>query len=199
MPYKLQPFLFISLCAVMLTACVNLKPVPSQSKSYILGPVDALSQDGIGADKEAIYILRPQIPTYLDSTWLSYRSDNGELNKMIEARWAEPLAEGIARAISLYLSEGGEARVEGHYPWPDASSKSSRLSLNFQRFSATESGEVNVVALWRLRDSEGTVKSGRYSSDQLVWAVGQPDTLVAAYNSALRQIAAEVGATISGK
>lgn len=194
---KLPSFLVTLTCLLVLPACVNLKPVPSQTKSYTLGPVEAQVPDAAITQKALIYVVCPQLPTYLDSAWITYLSADGELNKLADARWAEPLAEGIARAVSLYLSGAGVGSIEGYYPWPNAASKSTRLSLNFERIGALESGAVQVVVSWTLKQSDGTSKGGRYNSDNLHWEVGQPETLVAALNSALRELADEIGAGIT--
>lgn len=173
----------------MLPACVNLKPVPSDSKSYTLGPVE---MEHRGQSTEAnlpIYIIRPQVPTYMENSRLSYRSASGEVIHVSGARWAEPLAEGIARAMSLYLSESGMGPIGGYYPWPNASDDAARLSLNFQRFGATEAGEVQVVVRWRLAIPEGKSKTGEFVSDAHSWVIGEPSTLVAAYNIALQALA----------
>jgi len=185
-------FLIFPICLVWLAGCVNLKPVPSQTESFALGPVEMQAPDQSRQLENPIYIVRPQVPTYLDGSRLSYRSSSGEVINMPGARWAEPLAEGIARAVSLYLSGSVHGVVEGYYPWPNTSQNASRLSLNFQRFGATESGEVQVVAQWTLKPDQGEVISGQFVSDSISWQVGDPATLVAAYNEALRTIAMDV-------
>lgn len=175
-----------------LPACVNLKPVPSQTKSYTLGPVEAVARTEVGATTETIFILPPQVPTYLDSARLTYRSANGEVKNMLGARWAEPLGEGIARAMSLFLAETAPGMVEGHYPWPNTSPEASRLAIYFQRFGATDSGRVHVVARWEIKRADGGLVQGDYVSESAKWQVGEPDSLVAAYNEALNGLAREI-------
>ena len=176
-------------CLLALAACVNLKPVPSQTESFTLGPVDTTVTPEALASGKPIYILRPQMPTYQDGSRLNYRSASGEVTSLPGARWAEPLAEGIARATSLYLAASNQASVEGYYPWPNTSREAARLSLNFQRFGATDSGEVKVVARWTLKKPGGKSQSGQFVSETLSWVPGQPETLVAAYNRALQALA----------
>lgn len=189
---KTLSFFASAICFIFLAACVNLKPVPSITTSYTLGPVDLSPPVRNSTVGEPIYIVRPQVPTYLDGSRLSYRSVSGEVKNIFGARWAEPLAEGIARAMSLYLSKSSSFSVEGYYPWPNTLTNGSRLTLNFQRFGATESGSVQVVANWTLKDSGGKLKKGQFVSSNLIWDVESPDSLVAAYNSALELLADEV-------
>ncbi len=179
-----------------LPACVNLKPAASTANSHALGPVEATAPEAAPLAAEPIYILRPQIPSYLDSSRLSYLMASGEVRNMEGSRWAEPLGEGIARAVGLFLFERNPALVEGFYPWPNTSPGASRLALNFKRFGATDSGEVHVVAYWKLMQGEGRSTSGRFHSESLGWTVGEPDSLIAAYNEALRALSQEIEAGI---
>lgn len=171
-----------------LAGCVNLKPSPSQTESYILGPVNPVAESSAAKIVEPIYILRPQVPTYQDGSRMTYRKESGEVEDMPGIRWAEPLAEGIARAVSLYLS----SPKVSYYPWPNATEEASRLSVNFQRFGATESGAVQVVAHWNLKRFGGQSLSGQFTSESLQWTPGQPETLVSAYNEALRKLALDI-------
>lgn len=178
MRLNLTAFLITASFFLWLPACVNLKPKASLTKSYTLGPVGVSAVEDVRSSVEPIYILHPQVPAYLDSPRLSYRLASGELINMHNARWAEPLAEGIARAMSLFVSEAYSVETVGHYPWPDTMPGASRLSLNFQRFGATASGEVKVVAYWELRRAEGDTLKGQFVSAGLAWSVGEPDSLV---------------------
>ena len=189
----------LSIGGVLLTSCVNLKPVVPKSQNYTLGPVEIQAVDQVDqleqgtAVSEAIFITRPHVPTYLDSGRLVYLAESGEVKQVPVARWAEPMVEGIARATALYLNEStGLGTVVGYYPWPNSNVDAIRLTLNFLRFSATETGEVHVVARWTLKHSTGEIKSGLFSTEELRWTVAEPESLVAAYNDALKALAVEV-------
>ena len=185
--------LFVSASGLLfLAACVNLKPVPSETTNYTLGPVELGTSAQVSKNSKLIYIIRPQVPTYLDGSRLSYRLASGEVQNIRGTRWAEPLAEGIARAMSLYLSSSSTISVEGYYPWPNTSANAARLTLNFQRFGATESGNVQLVASWILRDSGEGLKKGHFVSDNQTWDLENPDSLVAAYNRALQALAQDI-------
>lgn len=195
---KISPVLTLAVFLIGLPACVNLKPTPSQSFSYTLGPVEQAAVPDSVAGAAAIYILRPQVPTYLESDRLSYRLASGEVKHLFGARWAEPLAEGIARAMSLYLAESGFVAGAAYYPWPNTVADASQLALYFQRFGATASGEVQIVARWEFRTADGRTIDGLYVSDSLAWSVDAPDSLVAAYNQALRALVREIKRQVAG-
>ncbi|PXA03806.1 hypothetical protein DDZ13_09185 [Coraliomargarita sinensis] len=186
-------FIFtVSLCLFGFWGCVNLKPVPSQSESFTLGPVGMTLDVPNLKSGEVIYIMRPQVPTYLDDKRLSYRSASGEVESMTGSRWAEPLAEGIARAMSMYFSGSDIGTIIGYYPWPNTSTEASRLSLYFQSFGATDLGDVHVVVRWSLKRTNENTVSGQFVSESLEWTVGEPETLIGAYNEALQQLALDI-------
>lgn len=189
---KILPSFLPLLCLFGLSACVNLKPVPSVTESFILGPVDMVGRSNTLMEGKPVFIARPQLPTYLEDSRLSYRSANGEVRNIAAARWAEPLAEGIARAMSLYLGASEQIAVKGYYPWPNTATDAARLSLNFQRFGATDSGEVQVVTRWTLKQAGGVSKNAQFVSEALVWQTGEPESLIAAYNKALKALALEI-------
>lgn len=195
MSRKLPALLVASVFLLWLSACVNLKPKASLTKSYTLGPIEAVAPEEAPSQDHHLYILHPQIPAYLDGPRLSYRLASGEVKNMESARWAEPLAEGIARAMALFMSETSLIRVVGHYPSPNTTPEASRLSLNFQRFGATASGasgEMQVLVNWELRSAEGEVRRGQFVSAGITWVVGDSDSLVKAYNQALHGLALEL-------
>lgn len=190
---KILLLIALSFAGAFLSSCVNLKPVASITQSYALGPVESQSTRQNTARSESIFIRRPHVPTYIDSRRLVYRAVNGEVKEVPGARWAEPIVEGIARASSLFLNEAtGHDTVEGYYPWPNADKDASQLSIEFMRFSATEAGEVQVVARWTLERASGETKSKLFSSKELEWKAAEPESLIAAYNTALKDLVEEV-------
>lgn len=192
-------FVFIASVILLFTpACVNLKPAPSQTVKYALGPVEMAAQQPRGRTSgESVFIIRPQVPSYLVGMNLSYRLASGEVRGMPGVRWAEPLPEGIARAMSVFLSESSPGMVEAYYPGLNTSPEASRLALYFQRFDATESGEVQVAARWTLKRPGGNSQTGQYVSEELSWFVGQPETLVAAFNRALQGLAVNIEKSVT--
>lgn len=190
------PAVLIAAFVLWQPACVNLKPKASLSKNYTLGPVEAASLEEAQLLSEPLYILHPQVPTYLDNPRLCYRLTSGEVIQMQSARWAEPLPEGLARSMSLIFSDIAPGLVAGHYPWPNTMPGASRLSLHFQRFGATASGDVQIVAHWEIRRPEGDIVKGQFASEGLTWVVGDPDSLVKAYNQGLRVLAHELAKVV---
>lgn len=179
-----------SLCCLALSGCLNLKPKVDDVKLFALGPIDVKAEPT--RKGPAIYISRPDLPAYLDGKRLQFRKVNGEVGELKNARWAEPLEEGVARALAEYLLASGEQQVSGFYPWPMRSRDSLELRVHFYKLGALASGEVRMVANWELRDSKQVVKSGSYQSEGITWVTGQAASQVEGINRALSQLAVEV-------
>lgn len=194
---KLFVLTAVSLALLLCHGCVNLKPAPSLTENFMLGPIDMAGTEQTQPGREGLYILRPQLPTYQEGNRLGYRLATGELQYLPHARWAEPLADGIARASAQYFGAVGLGSVEGYYPWPNTAATASRLALYFERFDATATGEVQVAVRWSLTRKDGTVDKGYFAAKDLSWQPGQADTLIAAYNQALQALAETIKKVIS--
>jgi len=189
--------LFAALLA--LTGCVNLKPSLSQMRSFTLGPVAVDVVEAEAGVERALYIQRPQLPTFLDGSRLSYRTASGELKYLPSARWAEPLNEGVARAVALYLGRSGLGEAPAFYPWPNTKAEAAVLTLAFERFSANESGTVQIVVNWQVSGAGWAPQQTRFISESIDWEIDRPETLVAAFNQALAELAGEIADALSKK
>ncbi len=177
-----------------LGGCLNLKPKVDGVKLYALGPVESVDRVAVGAT--SIYISRPDLPVYLDGKRLQYRLSNGEVGELSHARWAEPLEAGVARSLAEYLQSTSPRGVSGFYPWPKRTRESAELRVHFYKLGALENGDIRMVADWELHQTDRLIASGMYQSTGIVWAVGNPTSLVGGLNEALQQLAAEVAESL---
>jgi uncharacterized lipoprotein YmbA len=184
----MRAFILLFLC-FGLTACVNLKPKPDTVRLYVLGPLDTAVESGV-LSGPAIYIARPDLPTYVDGTRLQYRRQGGELRSLSGARWAEPLQEGVSRALSEYLSS--QHAINGYYPWPKLSSVTSQVRVRFSQFGATADGQIQLSAHWQIEGPEAVVREGVFAAADLKWQTDDAQSMVAGLNEALQALAADI-------
>jgi uncharacterized lipoprotein YmbA len=162
--------IYLSFCILSITllgGCVNLKPRPDQTRIFTLAAdvANVFSQD----DAPECYVTRVELPGYLEGNRIHYRGGAGVLETVPGARWAEALAEALPRAIALHLQSTGMAKVRAHYPWANRMDQAVEVSVQFQRFSANATGQVEVVAHWQLRSRDGSVREGLYAAPGLIW------------------------------
>jgi uncharacterized lipoprotein YmbA len=184
--------------ALLAGGCVNLKPSPDTVKSYTLGPASLESLEKFPG-REGVYVARPDLPGYLAGTRFHYRGFDGELVQLPSARWAEPLEEGISRAVSEFLNHEGVPASGGYYPWPYRSRDIPKLHLSILRLGAYENETIQFQVAWEILQDEATIASGLYVQDALAWEVGDASSAVEGFNAGLRALAAQIAAEMKGK
>lgn len=181
--------------AVILGGCVNLDPKPDRVQLFTLGPVGqapAIPAD----DARRIFIARPNLPEFLESKYLHFRNDDGRLQRLSDARWAEPIEDSVARAIAELLARDGTLRPTGFYPWPEPTEPTAIVALSVHRMDATEDGLLFADISWRLKAPSGPPAAGRIRPEPIRWTPGDPASLVAAWNGALRQVAQRLASEV---
>ena len=164
---KIPDTILFASCALFLSACVNLEPNPDLSRSFVLGPVD-FSESSQGLDGGALYVMRPQLPSFLDSNRIQYRDAIGLVESVEDAFWAESLPEGVSRAFAQYFGQRSGLGGIAYYPWPEPGVEVDKIVLKFQRFDAITSGEVYVKASWELKSGSNGKHSGSLNVSRFV-------------------------------
>lgn len=116
-------------------------------------PGGSLAQPvGVGAGVP-IVIEPVTVPGSVDRPQLVLTRADGELVVLEQQRWAEPLAEGIARTVAADLRRAWPAARITTGPGVDR--RALRVHLEVTRFEAFEDGRVRLEALWRVVDGSG--------------------------------------------
>jgi len=182
-------FLLLLFC-LGLSGCVNLKPKPDTIQHFALGPVQLAD---INADAIPLYVARPELPVYLDDRRLQYRDASGLVLSLADARWAETLEEGVARALSEYLAATQSVRVTGFYPWPPRSSfLSPVVRVRVLKFGVLATGEISMLAEWEVLEEAAVIAQGQYQSSDLFWDKATAISYVAGLNQALQNLSNEI-------
>ncbi len=137
------------------------------------------------------------IPGYLDRPQLVQRIGANELRIAELARWAEPLREGIVRALQQDLVAACAARHVTLYPWTSSAQVRLTVAVDVLRFEPNPNGDAELVAGWSVRDLvHGRVLVVRESRlvEPVKGAGGGAE--VAALSRTLDRLAREVAATL---
>jgi len=188
-------FMILRLClfgclSLGLSGCVNLKPKADVVKMYALGPVEPAEQPA--STERPIFIVRPDLPAYLDGKHLQFRESDGEVGDLRHARWAEPLEEGVARTLAEYFKRSGKHEVSGFYPWPKRTRSTPELRVHFYKLGVLASGEIQMVADWELAESGRILASGAYNSESIQWMPRDAASFVKGLNEALQHLVLEI-------
>lgn len=134
------------------------------------------------------------MPAYLQSKDIAVATRDSQLRGARNHQWAEPLAEGIGRYLSLAFE--GPASPEG----PEAVETDGLvLDLTVLHFHGSEAGAVVLEADWRLRRrGAGEALASRHFEGRVAQEDVGYDALVDAHRALLDQLVAEVLGTAGG-
>ena len=183
------------LLGLLFAGCVNLDPVEDDLQMYALGSVeDRPSAKFPENPNEVVYIGRPDLPAYLSNALMLIRSSDGEVKQLPGVRWAEPLEEGVARALSEYIARADGPFVAGYYPWPRINRETKQIRVRFTELSFKDDGSIHVVAFWWIAKGQGMIDGGLFEPRDIAWTPGQPATIVTAFNQILEQLGQSITA-----
>jgi uncharacterized lipoprotein YmbA len=205
--YSVLSLVSLSLLLGLLQGCQS----SPQKQYYVLTtaneqPLLKLETEQAGINttelKQTIGVGPVEIPEYLHLSQILYQAEDGSLQRMANSYWAEPLTQGIARVISLNLSQGDTSRNLILFPWradnrPRYSVNIKLLSLNI---NASQTQRVaKLVANWELKDTNNINYLAREHFSATINA--QPDApgLTQAYSALLAQLTEQIGAQIEAQ
>lgn len=188
-------FIYLTVLFLGLTSCVSLKPKPDGTKTYALG-LSKPVLNGLDVPIKKGYVARPQLPAYMEGYKLKQISDEGEIVNIPDARWAEPLNIGVARAVSHYIEVLNSELKCDFYPWARPDDAAFTLKLNFHQLIATSDGRIFISVMWEYRNAaDEKAESGFFVNQTQKWS-GDPRSMVGGVNAALELLVAEVFDTL---
>jgi len=138
------------------------------------------------------------IPAYLDRTEIVTRTAADRVEISMFHRWAEPLADSIARTVAEEIASRVPAERVIAYPWRGLLGRSIQFQVVIVvvRFDGRPSGDITLDTRWRILGRDGN-ELGFKRSTVIETARGSGhEPMVAAMNRALlflgREIASEI-------
>ena len=138
------------------------------------------------------------VPGYLDRINVVTRTASDQVDLSPFHRWAEPLADGIARTLSEEISAGVPTERVVAFPWRGVVARSIdyQVVVTVLRFDGPPGGDVTLDARWRILAGDGKeLLLRRTTLTETAGGLGY-EPMVAAMDRALttfgRQIAAEI-------
>jgi uncharacterized lipoprotein YmbA len=140
------------------------------------------------------------VPGYLDRINIVTRTSSDQVDLSPFHRWAEPLVDGIARALSEEIAAGVPTERVIAFPWRGVVARSIdyQVVVNVLRFDGPSGGDLTFDARWRILAGDGKELLLRRTT--LTEPTGGPgyDPMIAAMDRALatfgRQIVTEIRA-----
>ncbi len=140
---------------------------------------------GVGPVTVAPHLDRPQIVTRRGS----------ELQLSELERWAEPLADGIARTLAEDLGALLATDRLWLYPWPPSVPVDVQVTVDVLRFDQ-EGGDGVLAARWTVTDADGRFATRRFERRE---PAAEPEraATVEALSRALAELSREIAGTLA--
>ena len=138
------------------------------------------------------------LPSYLDRSHIVIRTGTDRVELSMFHRWAEPLADGIARTLAEEIG----ARVPTDriitFPWPGVVARviQYQVAVAVLRFDGRQGGEVTLDARWRILGRDGDELAFRRTTVIEAAADGGYEPMVAAMARAVVTLGQEIAAEI---
>jgi uncharacterized lipoprotein YmbA len=141
---------------------------------------------------------RVEVPAYLAKTGLVTMKGGIEVNYSATARWAEPLDQGISRAVANALSHNSGLRAYSFSPAAVPPPHSYDIRIRIERFEGSDNGEVTLQARWEVTttDSSEAIASRKVSLQRSGWQPGDYAGLVRLLSDEIGVLSRQIGHSI---
>ena len=176
-----------------LAACAAKEALP---QFYILTPphaADEGSRTGI-----SVYIRRVQVPGYLAGNSLVMIQAGNQVAYAPSARWAEPLDQGVARAVAESLNRSARVRASAFSPNGAPGDHARNVEIRLDRFEGSDTGEVFMTARYEIFSGDGSepLISRRFEARRTGWQPGDYAGLTRLLSDEVADLGRQIGRSL---
>lgn len=180
---------------------------PDPTRFYLLsapGTAPAAAAVADGARAATLGLCRIELPAYLRSPAVVLRPGGTEVVRVRDARWAEPLEQGIARLLRETLPTQPGVRAVVAYPAPQAALPQYEVSVRVlacEGIAGPEGRRARFAAAWEIRATAAgagaaPVATGVFESATAEWPEGDYAALTAKLGEAVAALGRELAAAL---
>ena len=183
------------LAGFVLTGCATTEPLTSY---YLLNGSRSANFRGHSSGATTVYVRRVDVPAYLTRPGLVTMNGGVRVTYAATALWAEPLDQGMARAVAEGLSENGRLRAIGFSPAGPPPDHNYDVSIRLERFEGTETAQVLLRTRWFVSssDSSASIASGTTEIRRGGWKPGDYSELVRMLGNEVAQMSRQIARAI---
>jgi hypothetical protein len=183
-----------SVAAVMLAMVAGCASAPKE-QFYTLSNGSG-DRPALPAQDYAVAVGPVYVPDVVDRPHLVLRMGGSEVRISEQVRWAEPLKEGIARAVATDLARDLQNGRVSPRAAPGSGEPDYRVTLDVQDFDSVLGKAATLEVMWTVRRvKDGEVRTGRMRVQQPV-ANDSYDALVSAHARALSEVSRSIAEMI---
>lgn len=178
-------YLMLLVIVCVLAACQH----SPQKRYFVLSPTVAKTSADAQTNVNMLIGIGPiELADYLKRSNMVRMRTNNTLNLTANDYWAEPLEKGIARVLSLNLTQLEPSRMVQPFPWRRDSIPLHSLRLQIHELILTN-GKAMMNATWELVDSEKKQSIVRQHFTRQLNAGSSAKAMAEAYSQLLGQLA----------
>jgi uncharacterized protein len=143
-------------------------------------------------------VRRVDVPAYLAKANLVTMRGGIEVQYAPTARWAEPLDQGVSRAVAEDLSRNSRIRAYAFSPGAAPIDHSYDVWIRLERFEGTDHGEVVLRGRWSVSSTDSSVPIAGRTVDlrRSGWQPGDYPKMVRLLSEELAQMSREIARAI---
>jgi uncharacterized protein len=151
-----------ALISLFLIGCATVEPLPNffLLSNASAGKARSAKSGGIG-----VFVRRVDVPAYLAQGRLVTMKGGIQVDYATTARWAEPLDQGVARAVADDLGRNSRIRAYGFSPGAAPMEHSYDVWIRLERFEGTDAGEVILRGHWAVSTADSSAPIGGRTVD----------------------------------
>jgi len=180
---------------VIVSACAGGTSSPTYFYTLSAVPAAGAAPSGSAPARLRVAVTQVAIPGTVDRPQLVVRTGPNRVAVADFHRWAEPLREGIARALAEDLASQLGAGFEVTVGEAVGAPADARVLVDVQKFEAALGGAVAVDALWAVRPLKGETRTGRGAIEERATESDYAG-VAAAYSRALARLAQDIAAAL---
>jgi uncharacterized lipoprotein YmbA len=207
-PFSATCRLGLALALPLLAGCSSLFEAKPDSTRFFL-----LSAPSIGAATPAatdtsrnatVGLCLIELPAYLRTPAVVLRPGGTEVRHALDACWAEPLEQGIARVLRETLQAQPGVRSVVAYPAPQAVRPAYEISVRVlacEGVTGSSGRQMRFAATWEIRATAAEVgaapvAAGTFESAPADWAEGDYAALTAKLGESIAALGRELAAAL---
>ena len=199
----------------ILPSCVNLKPVESTTRFYVLGARDHAETASAATKPSGISVglRRLRLATYLDTPYIVLRHGANEVSFSENHRWGEDLEKAISRTVELHMNSHAAISRVDVAPWPIHTNYDYVVHINVLQFEGQTDAllgeelprmlqnhkvQVHLVADWQIIDPVSNDVIHQEKTDVLLggWNTDIYPNLVSGLDDTLKAMADDIAAAL---
>jgi uncharacterized protein len=182
----------LTVAIIVLANCAARAPFP---RFFVLTPTSEPISSHRGGT--TVFVRRVEVPAYLTRLSLVTMRGGSEAHYAETARWAEPLDQGVARAVAENLNRRSGITAFGFSPSAPPGPHRYDVQIRLESFEGTDSGEVVFAAHWQVLTTDGSsVASRRTEIRRNGWTPGDYPGLVKLLSDAIAEMSGQIARAI---